>query len=113
MAKEALNKIKYRQFASKCRGARITKVTVTREDRKTQVLFRFNARAAKGGKRFNGEWVVEKKERPADEIETLEKAFLEILRKDFMISKGTGFGSSDAEKSEESSSEQPEAAAAE
>lgn len=113
MAKEALNKIKYRQFSSKCLGARVTKVTVTREDRKTQVLFRFNARSAKGGKRFNGEWVVEKKERAAEEIEKLEKGFMETIRKDFMISKGSGFSSGASDKSEESSSEKPEAAAAE
>ena len=111
MAKEALNKIKYRQFASKCLGARVNKVNVTREDRKTQVLFRFNARALKGGKRFNGEWVVEKKERAAEEIEKLEKGFLETIRKDFMISKGSGFQSSASDKSEDSAKETSEAAA--
>jgi hypothetical protein len=106
MAREALNKVRYRQFAQKCRGARIGKVTVNKEDRKVQLYYRYNARALKGGKRFNGEWVVDKKGRSEDDLKTSEKSFFDLVREDFMLSKGNGFSSGNEA---DAASESPEA----
>jgi hypothetical protein len=109
MAREAMNKVRYRQFANKCRGAQVNKVVINREDRKAQVLFRYNARAMKGGKRFNAEWVVDKKDRAEDDIKKLENGFLDTVRKDFMISKGAGFTASAEEASDKTAEENTDA----
>lgn len=96
MAKEALNRVKYKRFADQCRGAQISHVTVERQENAKQVLFRFNGRAPRGGKRLNGQWIISKKDREEGAVKDLEKAFMERIRKDFAIFKGGGFKKVDA-----------------
>lgn len=92
MAKEAMNKVNYMRFAQRARGNSVTQVTVNREDRSGQVLFRYNAKALRSKKLLAGEWVVSKKDREAAEVKKREDEFLERLRKDFHVKKASGFG---------------------
>jgi len=91
MAKEAMNRIHLRRFVERCKGGRVTSVNVERQEKGSQVLFRYHAKAPRGRQRLNGEWVVSKKEREEADVAEREKSFLDELRKDFAVRKVSGF----------------------
>jgi hypothetical protein len=81
---KALNRKRYTTFKNHCRGAQITEIHVHVEERGHQVRLKYNGRDRKN-RLFNGEWIVEKKDRSEEEIQGEIEEFLEMAGKDFAI----------------------------
>lgn len=104
--RESLNKLNFRRFVERCRGARIHDVQVDRAERGGQIFLKYAARATRGTMRLNGEWVINRKGRDEAQLAELEKDFLTRLKDNkFMVRKGPGFRKSASEDGDEAASE--------
>lgn len=80
--RESMNKVNYAKFKQRCLGAEIATVFVSREDRPAHVALKYNARDRRKGI-YNGEWIVTRRDRPAEEVERLVAEFLKTCETDF------------------------------
>lgn len=81
---EALNKLKLQKFRARCRSAGVAIVHVSRTDRRGQVLLRYNGRDGKKSL-HNGEWVVSRNGRDAEQVEGAVNDFVRLLREEFRL----------------------------
>jgi hypothetical protein len=86
----ALNKAKFQQFVKQARGQRLTELHVLRVNKKGNAVLQYNGRAPKVKSRSTGEWTIVRADRSDDEVNADIKAFLELARKHFFVTRGEG-----------------------
>jgi hypothetical protein len=86
----ALNKSRFQQFVKQARGQRLTELHVRRVNKKGNAVLQYNGRAPKVKARSTGEWTIVRADRSDEEINADIKAFLELARKHFFITRGEG-----------------------
>ena len=86
----ALNKVKFKQFATQIRGAQLNEVHVRRVDKGKAVQIQYHAKALKGRGRLNGVWSIPRDEKTEEQIVEEIKSFLNMVRKGFFVKRGEG-----------------------
>ena len=87
---DAVNKKKYLLFLKQAKGATISEIHVGREDRGTNVVLKYNAKAPRYGRMLTGEWIVDAKGKEPAKVDEEVRAFLERARKDFFVRREAG-----------------------
>jgi hypothetical protein len=87
---EAVNKRKYMLFVKQAKGATVSEVHVSREDRGTNVVLKYNGTAPRYGKRMTGDWLIDAKGKEPAKVDEEIRAFLERVRKDFFVRREAG-----------------------
>ncbi len=85
-----MNNVKYKQFVRQAKGANVTEIHINRVDKRSVVQLQYNGRAPKGRNRVNGQWLIDREERPDEAVVEEIKTFLSMARKDFFVRRGEG-----------------------
>ena len=87
---DAINKRKWMLFVKQAKGATISEIHVSREEKGGNVVLKYNGKAPRYGRVVTGEWLIDAKGKEAPKVDEEVRAFLEKARKDFFVRREGG-----------------------
>ncbi|MGE0713486.1 MAG: hypothetical protein AB7N76_36420 [Planctomycetota bacterium] len=87
-----VNKNRFQLFLRQAKGSKLFELHVNREDRRSEVVLRYNGTAPKQRNRLTGEWRIEKGEKDEAALQAEVKEFLALARAHFLVHRGEGLG---------------------